>query len=154
MHENSNCSLTLVFYVNITRTLTKFYQVTGPGVPGCSYVTDCKYGGPILRVRSPTLAVKQLDRLCRHTAFLKVCHHVLPLLHYKWCPGTGFSLLILCKVYTHVSVHICVHAKIVTGLRGNIFKFNLLHNHCTFLPFPSTLTSLYTPALSNLSTGF
>jgi len=37
----------------------------------------------------------------------------------------------------------------VTGLRGNVFKFNLLHGHCTFLPFPFTLTSLYTLALSN-----
>ena len=38
------------------------------------------------------LAVKQLDQLRCCTALLKVCHHVLPLLHYKWCPGTRFSL--------------------------------------------------------------
>ena len=98
--------------------------------------------------RSPSLAVKRLDRLSRHTAFLMVCHHV-PLPHYKRYPGTGFSLLIFCEVSAHVSVHVRVHAKIVTGLCGNIFKFNLLHGYCTFLPFPSTLTSLYTHALSN-----
>ena len=38
------------------------------------------------------LAVKQLDQLRCCTALLKVFHHVLPLLHYKWCPGTLFSL--------------------------------------------------------------
>jgi len=37
-------------YVNFTQALTKFYQGTGPGVPGCRYVTDCKYGGPISNI--------------------------------------------------------------------------------------------------------
>ena len=34
--------------------------------------------------KSPRLAVKWLVRLRSRTALLKVCHHVLPLLHYKW----------------------------------------------------------------------
>jgi len=41
------------------------------------------------------MAVKQLDQLRNRTALLKVCHHVLPLLHNKWCPSTGYSSLVL-----------------------------------------------------------
>ena len=34
--------------------------------------------------KSPCLAVKRLDWIRSRTALLKVCHHFLPLLHYKW----------------------------------------------------------------------
>ena len=38
------------------------------------------------------LPVNQLGGLYCHTALLKVCYHVLPLLHYKWGLATGFCV--------------------------------------------------------------
>ena len=51
---------------------------------------------------SPCLAVKWLVHLCCHTAILNVCHRVLPMLHYRLCPGTGLSL-------SHPLWSLCVH---------------------------------------------
>ena len=86
--------------------------------------------------RSPCLAVKRVDWLHCHIALLKVCHHVLPLLH-KWCPGIlAFFFLILCEVSVHVFVHVCVQAKSSNGTTMETFsKFSLLHCCCTLLPF-------------------
>ena len=88
--------------------------------------------------RSPSLAVKWLDRLHNRTALLKVCYHVPPLLHYKWCPGTGFSLS-HCEVSIHVFVCIHIQAKYSNGTTVETFS-NLIF--CTLLPFPSAFTSL------------
>ena len=56
------------------------------------------------------------------TALLKVCHDFLPLLHYKWCPGTGFSFSSFAK-----SPYMCLYMftyqlKIVTGLLWERFQ--------------------------------
>jgi len=99
--------------------------------------------------RSPHLAVKWLDRLCSHTALFKVCHHILPLLHCKWCPGTGFHFLTLCEVSVHVFVHAHVQAINSKGTTVGMFSnLNLLCICCTLLPFLSALTSLCTPGLT------
>jgi len=92
--------------------------------------------------RSPSLAVKWLDRLHNRTALLKVCYHILPLFHYKRCPGTGISLS-HCEVSIHVFVRICVQAKYSNRTTvETILNFNLLRGHCTLLPFSSAFTSL------------
>ena len=90
--------------------------------------------------RSPHLAVKRLDRLRSDTALHKVCRHFLPLLHYKWYPGTGFFILVLCGVSIHVFVLVRVQAKNSNGTTVRMFSnFNLLCGRCTLLPFPSLL---------------
>ena len=72
--------------------------------------------------RSPCLAVKWLDRLHHHKVLLKVCHHVLPLLHYRWCPGTGFSLSHpLWNLHTHLHPLAC-NLKIATGLPWECYQ--------------------------------
>jgi len=79
--------------------------------------------------RSPHLAAKQLDRLHSRTGTSQGLS--LPLLHYKWCPGTGFSLswdLVLCGVSVHMFVHVRVQAKNSNRTTVRMFSyFNLLH---------------------------
>ena len=67
---------------------------------------------------SPRLAVKLLDRLRSLTALLKVCHHFLSLVHYKWCPG----------IYWLYSISSFVKS-----------AFTLLRGRCALLPFPPLL---------------
>ena len=104
--------------------------------------------------RSPRLAVKWLDRLHSRTALLKVCHHFLSLLHYKWCPGTGFSLsrgLVLCGVSVHVFVHVRIQAKNSNRTTVRTFSnFNLLHGRCMLLPFPSALNVIVCSCLHGI----
>ena len=91
--------------------------------------------------RSPCLAVKRLDRLYRcHTALLKVYHHGLALLPYKWCPGTGFSLSHSLWISVHVFVHVCVQAENSDGTTVGPFS-----------KFLSFAWSLHAPSLSFLS---
>jgi len=91
------------------------------------------------------LAVNWLDRLRSRTAFLKVCHRFLPLLHSN---SVLVLFLVLCEVSVHVFVHVRVQAKNSNGTTVRTFSnFNLLCGCCTLLPFPSTLTSLCAPRI-------
>jgi len=60
-----------------------------------------------------------------------------------------FLFLVLCEVSIHVFVHIRVQAKNSNGTTVRMFSnFNLLHGHCTLLPFPPAPTSLCAPGSS------
>ena len=61
---------------------------------------------------------------------------ILPLLHYKWCPGSFLVSLILCEVSVQVFVvHVRVQAK--NSNCGEVLQFNRLLGDLMLLPFHS-----------------
>lgn len=76
---------------------------------------------------APEVSLLGCETAGSHYIIVQHSQVILPLLHYKWCPG---SFLLFLSSYSsfvksiQVFVHVCIRAK--NSSRGKVFKFNLL----------------------------
>jgi len=73
---------------------------------------------------APEVSLLGCETAGSHYIIVQHSQVILPLLHYKWCPGSFFLFLSSFVKSIQVFVHVCIRAK--NSSCGKVFKFNLL----------------------------